>query len=286
MCETVNSSLKYSWSDDEKATFAARSTLDGKGLEEGCQLFQRNTRPPQQLHHPPTQAWSGSELQYFSSSVSLFLKKNQDWDPNSKSDKKEPQSDGYWGCSVMFMAGTGLVAAVQFHPSQALVHYHLCQGLSSLLWEPLHLIVGSDSFAYGVHLVIFGSVSCYRNTFPLNCRLWLSSDYKLQESCSSCPTSYFSCTYALSNTWSFPDHLIEPLKCFWKSKMKSKLIPGAIAACSYKQIRWHKQIEHLPKVRRCFAKVIFSTVLTLLSWHTQQIILFPGGCAFYHFKTF
>ena len=56
MCETVNSSLKYSWSDHEKATFAARSALDGKGPEEGCQLFQRNTRPPHQLHHPPTQA--------------------------------------------------------------------------------------------------------------------------------------------------------------------------------------------------------------------------------------
>ena len=42
---------------------------------------------------------------------------------------------------------------------------HLCQGLSSLLWEPLRVIVGGDFFSNGVHLVILGSVSCYRNTF-------------------------------------------------------------------------------------------------------------------------
>ena len=51
-----------------------------------------------------------------------FPKKKQDQDPNSKSDRKDPQPDAKWGCSVMFMAGTGLVAAVQCHPSQALVH--------------------------------------------------------------------------------------------------------------------------------------------------------------------
>ena len=44
---------------------------------------------------------------------------------------------------------------------------HLCQGLSSLLREPLHVIVGSDSFAFGVHLVIFGSVSSFTDTFYL-----------------------------------------------------------------------------------------------------------------------
>ena len=74
MCEQLLEIFLVRW---RKGDICGPVYAGWKGSEEGCQLFQRNTRPPQQLHHPPTQAWSGSELQYFSSSVSLFLKKKK-----------------------------------------------------------------------------------------------------------------------------------------------------------------------------------------------------------------
>ena len=127
--------------------------------------------------------------------------------------------------------------------------------------------------SYVANLVIFGSVSSFTNKHFLSLfQLWLSSDFKLQESCASYPASYFSSTKVLSKTCFFPDHRIEPRTCcmfFETVKVTSCLAPSMInsfATSSYKQIQ---QTEHLPPNKVHLQKLysVFSPhVLGKLFW--------------------